>query len=178
MLPSYARSPVSRRETLASTTPAATFFEGAIPTAAATFLFAVSYEGYLYRGRRTEEHSKSGTLPSPARRKKKTKEDKPLTLPERRLITALDAPTSSRSASPSAPSPLPPTHAEEQAALRAETIAAFHTSTAAHDIDGEVQSRRRAVCLLCTRKRGTRWSGRRRSTAPISNARSVRSKIS
>src|SRR6266702_7088361 len=171
-LPSYAR--IKARD-LTSTTAAATFSKVRLPTA--TFLFAVSYERSLYLWK-TEEHSKSGTLPSAARRKKKTKEDKPLTLLEQRLTPALDAPTSSRSASPSAPSPLPPTHAEEQAALRAETIAAFHTSTAAHDIDGEVQSRRRAVCLLCTRKRGTRWSGRRRSTAPISNARSVRSKIS
>ncbi|KAI9465171.1 KRI1-like family C-terminal-domain-containing protein, partial [Lactarius psammicola] len=83
-----------------------------------------------------EEHSKSGTLPSPARRKKKTKEDKPLTLPEQRLAAALDDVSSSlsRSASPSASSPLPPTHAEEQAALRAETIAAFHTSTAADEV--------------------------------------------
>ena len=76
--------------------------------------------------RRTEEHGKSGTLPSPERRKKKTKEDKPLTLPEQRLAAALDDDTSSsRSPSP----PPPPTHTEEQAALRAETIAAFHTST-------------------------------------------------
>ncbi len=88
-----------------------------------------------YLRRRTEEHSKSGTLPSPARRKKKTKEEKPLTLPEQRLAAALDAASSSsRSASPSASSPLPPTHAEEQAALRAETIAAFHESTAADEV--------------------------------------------
>jgi protein KRI1 len=71
-----------------------------------------------------EEHGKSGTLPSPARRKNKTKEDKPLTLPEQRLAAALDDTSSSRSPSP----PPPPTHAEEQVALRAETIAAFHVS--------------------------------------------------
>ncbi len=131
-LPSYAR--IKARD-LTSTTAAATFSKVRLPTA--TFLFAVSYERSLYLWK-TEEHSKSGTLPSAARRKKKTKEDKPLTLLEQRLTPALDAPTSSRSASPSAPSPLPPTHAEEQAALRAETIAEFHTSTAADDIDGEV----------------------------------------
>ncbi|KAH9072780.1 Krr1-domain-containing protein [Lactarius deliciosus] len=82
-----------------------------------------------------EEHSKSGTLPSPSSRKK-TKEDKPLTLPELRLAAALDA-ASSLSSSRSA-SPQLPTHTEEQAALRAETIAAFHVGTAA---DGEIAER-------------------------------------
>ncbi|KAH9067742.1 Krr1-domain-containing protein, partial [Lactarius vividus] len=82
-----------------------------------------------------EEHSKSGTLPSSTRRKKKTKGDKPLTLPEQRLAAALDdaSSSSSRSASPQLP-----THTEEQAALRAETIAAFHAGTAA---DGEIAER-------------------------------------
>ncbi|KAH8996823.1 Krr1-domain-containing protein, partial [Lactarius akahatsu] len=83
-----------------------------------------------------EEHSKSGTLPSPTRRKKKTKGDKPLTLPEQRLAAALDA--SSSSSSSRSASPQLPTHTEEQAALRAETIAAFHAGTAA---DGEIAER-------------------------------------
>ena len=48
-----------------------------------------------------------------------------MTLPEQRLAAALDDTSSSRSSSP----PLPPTHIEEQAALRAETIAAFHEGT-------------------------------------------------
>ncbi|KAH9006285.1 Krr1-domain-containing protein, partial [Lactarius hatsudake] len=82
-----------------------------------------------------EEHSKSGTLPTS--RKKKTKEEKPLTLPEQRLAAALDAASSSSSSSRSA-SPQLPTHTEEQAALRAETIAAFHAGTAA---DGEIAER-------------------------------------
>ena len=58
-----------------------------------------------------------------------------MTLPEQRLAAALDdASSSSRSPSP----PPAPTHAEEQAALRAETIAAFHESAAA---DGEMVKR-------------------------------------
>jgi protein KRI1 len=119
--------------------------------------FTVSYERYFYRRRRTEEHGKSGTLPSPARRKKKIKEDKPLTLPEQRLAAALDAAASSRSTSPSAPSssssPPPPTHAEEQVALRAETIAAFHASAAADNIDGEVAKQEKEGGLFTLREK-------------------------
>jgi protein KRI1 len=75
----------------------------------------------------TEEHNKSSTAPVPARTKKNFKEDKPLTLPEQRLAAALDV-ASTRSSSPVDPSPPPtPTHVAEQAALRAETIAAFHS---------------------------------------------------
>ncbi|KAH9042788.1 Krr1-domain-containing protein [Lactarius pseudohatsudake] len=85
-----------------------------------------------------EEHSKSGTLPSPTRRTKKTKGDKPLTLPEQRLAAALDAASSSSSSFSRSASPQLPTHTEEQAALRAETIAAFHAGTAA---DGEIAER-------------------------------------
>ncbi len=75
----------------------------------------------------TEEHSQSRTLPAPSRTKK-TKSNKPVTLHEQRLAAALDV-ASTRSSSPDAPSP-PPTHVAEQAALRAETIAAFHPSSA------------------------------------------------
>lgn len=75
----------------------------------------------------TEEHDKSGTLPAPARTKK-AKAQKPLTLPQQRLAAALDV-ASARSSSPEAPTP-PPTHVAEQAALRAETITAFHTDGA------------------------------------------------
>ena len=52
-----------------------------------------------------------------------------MTLHEQRLAAALDDVASTRSSSPEAPSP-PPTHVAEQAALRAETIAAFHSSAA------------------------------------------------
>ena len=75
----------------------------------------------------TEEHSQSRTLPGPSRTKK-VKPNKPLTLHDQRLAAALDVETT-RSSSPEAPSP-PPTHVAEQAALRAETIAAFHSSAA------------------------------------------------
>ena len=75
----------------------------------------------------TEEHSQSRTLPGPSRIKK-VKSNKPVTLHEQRLAAALDVATT-RSSSPEAPSP-PPTHVVEQAALRAETIAAFHSSAA------------------------------------------------
>lgn len=75
----------------------------------------------------TEEHGKSGTLPAPARTKK-AKAQKPVTLPEQRLAAALDVATT-RSSSPEAPTP-PPTHVAEQAALRAETITAFHANRA------------------------------------------------
>jgi protein KRI1 len=75
----------------------------------------------------TEEHGKSGTLPAPARTKK-VKAQKPQTLPEQRLAAALDV-ASTRSSSPEAPTP-PPTHVAEQAALRAETITAFHANGA------------------------------------------------
>ena len=51
-----------------------------------------------------------------------------MTLHEQRLAAELDVVTM-RSSSPEAPSP-PPTHVAEQAALRAETIAAFHSSAA------------------------------------------------
>ena len=76
----------------------------------------------------TEEHSQSRTLPAPSRTKK-AKSNKPVTLHEQRLAAALDVATT-RSSSPDAPSP-PPTHVAEQAALRAETIAAFHSGDAA-----------------------------------------------
>ena len=122
-------------------------FEGA--SSRGRFLSALSNERYVYRRRRTEEHGKSGTLPSPARRKKKTKEDKPLTLPEQRLAAALDDASSSRSPSP----PLPPTHTEEQAALRAETIAAFHASA---DADGEVSKQEMEEGGLFTLREKTR----------------------
>jgi len=75
----------------------------------------------------TEEHDKSGTLPAPARTKK-AKAQKPLTLSEQRLAAALDV-ASTRSSSPEAPPPTP-THVAEQAALRAETITAFHANGA------------------------------------------------
>jgi protein KRI1 len=79
----------------------------------------------------TEEHNKSSTAPVPARTKKKYKEEKPLTLPEHRLAAALDDVASTRSSSPVNPLPPPaPTHVAEQAALRAETIAAFHSGAA------------------------------------------------
>jgi protein KRI1 len=78
----------------------------------------------------TEEQNKSSTAPVPARTKKKFKEDKPLTLPEQRIAAALDV-ASTRSSSPVDPLPLPtPTHVAEQAALRAETIAVFHSGAA------------------------------------------------
>jgi protein KRI1 len=77
--------------------------------------------------RRTEEHGKSGALSAPSRTKK-AKAHKPVTLPEQRLAAALDVATS-RSVSPEASSSFPPTHVAEQAALRAETIAAFHADT-------------------------------------------------
>jgi protein KRI1 len=80
----------------------------------------------------TEEHDKSGALPAPTRAKK-AKAPKPVTLPEHRLAAALDI-AASRSASPEAPSP-PPTHVAEQAALRAETVAAFHSSAGAGDAE-------------------------------------------
>ena len=83
----------------------------------------------------TEEHSHSRTLPAPSRTKK-AKTSKPVTLQEQRLAAALDVATARRSTSPDAPSSSsssspPPTHVAEQAALRAETIAAFHSSGAA-----------------------------------------------
>jgi protein KRI1 len=56
-----------------------------------------------------------------------------VTLKEQRLAAALDV-TSSRSTTLEAPSP-PPTHVAEQAALRAETIAAFHSSAAVQGAD-------------------------------------------
>ncbi|KAH9963018.1 KRI1-like family C-terminal-domain-containing protein [Russula compacta] len=80
-----------------------------------------------------EEHGKSSTLPAPIR-PKKAKAPKPITLPEQRLAAALDVATS-RSASPEDPSPPPQAHVAEQAALRAETIAVFHSSAAARDPD-------------------------------------------
>ncbi|KAI9511455.1 Krr1-domain-containing protein [Russula earlei] len=79
-----------------------------------------------------EEHSKSGTLSAPPRTKK-TKARKAVTLPQQRLAAALDDATT-RSDSPEDPS-LPLTHAAEQAALRAETISAFHSRTALRDSD-------------------------------------------
>jgi protein KRI1 len=66
-------------------------------------------------------------LPAPSPTKK-AKSNKPVTLHEERLAAALDVATT-RSSSPDAPSP-PPTHVAEQAALRAETIAAFHSGAA------------------------------------------------
>lgn len=81
----------------------------------------------LIRNILTEEHRQSRTLPAPSRTKK-VKSNKPVTLHEQRLAAALDVATT-RSSSPEAPSP-PPTHVAEQAALRAETIAAFHSSAA------------------------------------------------
>ncbi|KAI0295298.1 hypothetical protein BC826DRAFT_292598 [Russula brevipes] len=80
-----------------------------------------------------EEHGKSGALPAPTRAKK-AKAPKPVTLPEHRLAAALDI-AASRSASPEASSPPPPTHVAEQAALRAETVAAFHSSAGAGDAE-------------------------------------------
>ncbi|KAH9047329.1 hypothetical protein EDB84DRAFT_1619218 [Lactarius hengduanensis] len=55
-----------------------------------------------------------------------------------RLAAALDAASSSSSSSSRSASPQLPTHTEEQAALRAETIAAFHAGTAA---DGGIAER-------------------------------------
>ncbi|KAI0001049.1 KRI1-like family-domain-containing protein [Russula vinacea] len=85
-----------------------------------------------------EEHSHSRTLPAPSRTKK-AKTSKPVTLQEQRLAAALDVATARRSTSPDAPSsssspPPPPTHVAEQAALRAETIAAtFHLARKTRD---------------------------------------------
>ncbi|KAI0300435.1 KRI1-like family C-terminal-domain-containing protein [Multifurca ochricompacta] len=83
-----------------------------------------------------EEHSNSKfhTLPA-STHQKKAKADKPLTLPGQRLVAALDAvaPHSPLSEAPSPPSPS--THVAEQAALRAETIAAFHFSTVERGLD-------------------------------------------
>ena len=81
----------------------------------------------------TEEHSQSRTLPAPSRTKK-AKPDRPVTIQEQRLAAALEV-TSSRSTSPEALSPPHPTHVAEQAALRAETIAAFHSGTALEGAD-------------------------------------------
>jgi protein KRI1 len=67
-------------------------------------------------------------------RTKKAKPERPVTIQEQRLAAALEV-TSSRSTSPEASSPPPPTHVAEQAALRAETIAAFHSGTALQDAD-------------------------------------------
>ena len=56
-----------------------------------------------------------------------------MTIQEQRLAAALEV-ASTRSTSPEAPSP-PPTHVAEQAALRAETIAAFHSNDAVQGAD-------------------------------------------
>ena len=81
----------------------------------------------------TEEHSQSRTLPAPSRTKK-PKPERPVTIQEQRLAAALEV-TSSCSTSPEASSPPPPTHVTEQAALRAETIAAFHSGAALRGAD-------------------------------------------
>ena len=121
MQPSYARSHVSKRETRASMILAAACSMVCSPP----FCF-LSRLAVLIRHILTEEHNQSRTLPAPSRTMK-TKSNKPVTLHEQRLAAALDV--STRSSSPEAPSP-PPTHVAEQAALRAETIAAFHSSAA------------------------------------------------
>jgi protein KRI1 len=123
MWPSYARSHASKRETRASTRPAAACSRVCFPP----FCFVSPACPNLIRNILTEEHSQSRTLPAPSRTKK-AKSNKPVTLHEQRLAAALDV-ASTRSSSPEAPSP-PPTHVAEQAALRAETIAAFHSSAA------------------------------------------------
>ena len=80
----------------------------------------------------TEEHSQSRPLPAPSRTKK-AKAEKPVTIQEQRLAAALEV-ASTRSTSPEAPSP-PPTHVAEQAALRTETIAAFHSNDVVQGAD-------------------------------------------
>jgi protein KRI1 len=99
-------------------------FEGMYPTFFCIFSPACPV---LIHNILTEEHNQSRTLPEPSRTKK-SKSNKPVTLHEQRIAAALDVATT-RSSSPEAPSP-PPTHVAEQAALRAETIAAFHSSAA------------------------------------------------
>ncbi|KAI0262233.1 KRI1-like family C-terminal-domain-containing protein [Gloeopeniophorella convolvens] len=79
-----------------------------------------------------EERGKSGSAPAP--KPAKQAKSKPLTLPAHRLAAALDDATSSRSTSPE---PAPPTHTAEQAALRAETIAAFHSGAADEEEEEE-----------------------------------------
>jgi protein KRI1 len=102
-------------------------FEGMSPALPPFFCFLSPARPVLIRHILTEEHGQSRTLPAPSRTKK-AKPNKPVTLHEQRLAAALDV-ASTRSSSPDAPSP-PPTHVAEQAALRTETIAAFHSSAA------------------------------------------------
>jgi protein KRI1 len=103
-------------------------FEGMSPPPLPFFL-SLPPARFSYANILTEEHSQSRTLPAPSRTKK-AKSDKPVTLHEQRLAAALDIATT-RSSSPEAPSPPPPpTHVAEQAALRTETIAAFHSGAA------------------------------------------------
>ena len=130
MQPSYARSHVSKHEIRSYTIMAATSSRVwsrslSLPLSPRRF-FCFSYPIL------TEEHSQSRTLPGPSR-KKKAKADKPVTIQEQRLAAALEV-ASSRSTSPDVSSP-PPTHVAEQAALRAETIAAFHSGTVVQDAD-------------------------------------------
>ena len=115
-LPSYARLHASRRKTQASTTLAAMYSRVRLLSSPPSLVLITPIS--------TEEHGKSGALSGPSRTKK-PKAHKPVTLPEQRLAAALDVATS-RSVSPEASSSLPPTHVAEQAALRAEAIAAFH----------------------------------------------------
>ena len=124
MLPSYARLHVSKHETRASMKPAAACSRVCSPF---FYFFLSLVPPVLIRSILTEEHSQSRTLPAPSRTKK-AKSNKPVKLHEQRIAAALDVATT-RSSSPEAPSP-PPTHVVEQAALRAETIAAFHSSAA------------------------------------------------
>ncbi|KIY52343.1 hypothetical protein FISHEDRAFT_70028 [Fistulina hepatica ATCC 64428] len=76
-----------------------------------------------------EEHSKSSSLKWVPKTSKDSK-DKPVTLKQVILQSALDAGTGSRS-----PSPVPLTHVQEQQMLRDETIAAFHTAVDANDVE-------------------------------------------
>ncbi|KZV61949.1 Krr1-domain-containing protein [Peniophora sp. CONT] len=71
-----------------------------------------------------EEHGKSGSLPAPAARKKE-KASKPIRLSTKQLVDVLDPAVSDSDADSDALAE--PTHVEEQQALRAETIAAFHS---------------------------------------------------
>jgi len=72
--------------------------------------------------------------PAPTRAKKSMSTKLIVTLPEHRLAAALDLESPRSSASLEYPSPPPPlTHVVEQAALRAETISAFHSGPDARE---------------------------------------------
>jgi len=113
-------------------------FDGTLlpPPSHLPFSFSLSLVLWFSCSHTTEEHSKSGTLPpAPTRAKKSRTTKSVVTFPEHRLAAALDDVASARSTASLEypPSPPPLTHVAEQAALRAETISAFHSGLDARE---------------------------------------------